>query len=68
MDISRRYFKRMDLWTLTTFEAFQLMPHETRCIYGAACIKAIYRNYARFEHGRRRMQPPRSTACRSFGR
>ena len=49
MDLSRRYFKRMDLSTLTTFEAFQLMPQETLVRFTELPgIKAIYRNYARF--------------------
>ena len=47
--MSRRYFKRMDLSLLTTFEAFQLMPQGTwRVSTKLPGIKAIYRNYARF--------------------
>ena len=49
MDMSRRYFKRMDLSLLTTFEAFQLMPERTLARFTKLPgIKAIYRNYARF--------------------
>ena len=49
VDMSRRYFKRMDLSLLTTFEAFQLMPERTLARFTKLPgIKAIYRNYARF--------------------
>ena len=50
MDLSRRYFKEMDLSTLTTFEAFESMPAETLARFTTLPgIKAIYRNYARVE-------------------
>jgi hypothetical protein len=50
MELSRRYFKRLDLSLLTTFEAFQLMPQETLTRFTQLPgIKAIYRNYARFD-------------------
>jgi hypothetical protein len=49
MELSRRYFKRLDLSVLTTFEAFQLMPHKTLARFAELPgIKAIYRNYHRF--------------------
>ena len=49
MELSRRYFKRLDLSLLTTFEAFQLMPEKTLARFTELPgIKAIYRNYARF--------------------
>ena len=49
LEISQRYYKRMDLSTLTTFEAFQLMPQETLARFTKLpAIKAIYRNYGRF--------------------
>jgi hypothetical protein len=48
MKLSARYFKRLDLSLLTTFEAFQLMPQETLARFATLPdIKAIYRNYAR---------------------
>jgi hypothetical protein len=49
LEISRCYFQRMDLSTLTTFEAFQLMPQKTLARFtDLPGIKAIYRNYGRF--------------------
>jgi hypothetical protein len=49
IELSRRYFKRLDLSLLTTFEAFQLMPPKTLARFTELPgIKAIYRNYARF--------------------
>ena len=49
LELSRHYFKRMDLSTLTTFEAFQLMPQKTLARFTKLPgIKAIYRNYGRF--------------------
>ena len=48
MELSCRYFKRLDLSLLTTFEAFQLMPEKTLARFTELPgIKAIYRNYAR---------------------
>jgi len=50
MELSRRYFKRMDLSLLTTFEAFDLMPPETLARFTELPgLKAIYRNYHRFK-------------------
>ncbi len=49
IDLSRRYFQRLDLSLLTTFEALQLMPPKTLARFTELPgIKAIYRNYARF--------------------
>ncbi len=49
LELSRRYFKRLDLSLLTTFEGFQLMPQKTLARFTELPgIKAIYRNYARF--------------------
>ena len=48
MELSRRYFKLLDLSLLTTFEAFQDMPPETLARFATLPgIKAIYRNYSR---------------------
>jgi hypothetical protein len=50
MELSRRYFERMDLSLLTTFEAFDLMRPETLARFAELPgIKAIYRNYHRFK-------------------
>lgn len=50
MDLSRRYFRRMDLSLLTTFEAFDLMPPGTLARFAELPgLKAIYRNYHRFK-------------------
>jgi hypothetical protein len=50
MDLSARYFERMDLSLLTTFEAFDLMSSETLARFaGLPGLKAIYRNYHRFK-------------------
>jgi len=50
MELSRRYFKRLDLSLLTTFEAFDLMPPETLARFAhLPDIQAIYRNYHRFK-------------------
>jgi hypothetical protein len=49
MDLSRRYFKRMDLSLLTTYESTGLMPPETLARFAELPgLKAIYRNYSRF--------------------
>lgn len=49
MEISRRYFQRLDLSLLTTFEAFHLMPESTlKRFTELPGIKGIYRNYHRF--------------------
>ncbi len=49
MDLSARYFRRLDLSLLTTFEAFQLMPQERlERLAALPGLKAIYRNYSRF--------------------
>jgi hypothetical protein len=53
LEISQRYYKRMDLSTLTTFEAFQLMPQKTLARFTELPgIKAIYRNYSRISNHR----------------
>jgi len=50
MELSRRYFKLMDLSLLTTFEAFKQMPPATMARFTKLPgIKAIYGNYHRFE-------------------
>jgi hypothetical protein len=50
MELSRRYFRLMDLSLLTTFEAFKQMPPETMARFTKLPgIKAIYGNYHRFE-------------------
>ncbi|MCX6910070.1 MAG: GxGYxYP family putative glycoside hydrolase, partial [Verrucomicrobia bacterium] len=50
MEMSRRYFKLMDLSLLTTFEAFKPMPPETLARFAKLPgIKAIYGNYHRVE-------------------
>jgi hypothetical protein len=50
MEMSGRYFKRLDLSLLTTFEAFDLMPPETLARFTRLPgIRAIYRNYHRFK-------------------
>ena len=50
MDLSRRYFKRMDLSLLTTFEAFQPMSERTLTRFAELPgIKAVYRNYSRVD-------------------
>jgi hypothetical protein len=49
MELSRRYFKRLDLSLLTTFEAFGLMSQQNLARFTKLPgIKAIYRNYQRF--------------------
>lgn len=49
MELSERYFKRLDLSQLTTFEAVKLMPEKTLARFAQLPgIKAIYRNYSRF--------------------
>ncbi len=49
MDLSQRYFKRLDLSLLTTFEAHeQLMPQKSlERFTELQGLKAIYRNYSR---------------------
>ncbi|MBM3494329.1 MAG: hypothetical protein FJX72_08420, partial [Armatimonadetes bacterium] len=50
MDLSQRYYKRMDLSLLTTFEAFKQMPPATMARFAKLPgIKAIFGNYTRFE-------------------
>jgi hypothetical protein len=50
MELSRRYFKLLDLSLLTTFEAFKQMPPATMARFAKLPgIKAIYGNYHRFE-------------------
>jgi hypothetical protein len=48
IELSRHYFKRLDLSLLTTFESVQLMPQKTLARFTELPgIKAIYRNYTR---------------------
>jgi hypothetical protein len=50
MELSARYFKRLDLSLLTTFEAFDLMSPENLARFTELPgLKAIYRNYSRFK-------------------
>ena len=50
MNLSRCYFKQLDLSLVTTFEAFQLMPQETLARFTTLPgIRAIYRCYAHVE-------------------
>jgi hypothetical protein len=49
MELSQRYFKRLDLSLLTTFEADKLMPQKTLERFAQLPgLRAIYRNYHRF--------------------
>ena len=68
MKLSTRYFQRLDLSLLTTFEAFQLMPQETlrtlrRCPISRPSTVTTPASGA----PRPRTRQPRSTACRSSG-
>jgi GxGYxYP putative glycoside hydrolase C-terminal domain/GxGYxY sequence motif in domain of unknown function N-terminal len=49
MKLSNRYFKRLDLSLLTTYEAQEPMPPETFSRFsGMPGLQAIYRHYTRF--------------------